>query len=70
MNYSNSRLELDLAPMWFCPECVQKVALARDVDLPGYLSDLAAFAESHNMPDEAVYWSKSRDAVVQSRSAR
>lgn len=70
MNYAGSRLALDRAPMWFCPECVQKVAFARGVDLPGYFSNLAAFAKSHNLPEEAVYWSKSRDAVVQSRSAK
>lgn len=70
MNASKSRLAVDLAPMWCCPECVQKVAFARGVDLPGYLSDLAAFAKAHNLPDEAVYWSKSHDALVRMRSAK
>lgn len=70
MNSSQSRLALDLSPLWCCPECVQKVAFARGVDLPGYLSNLAAFAKSHNLPNEAVYWSKSHDVVVRSQSAR
>lgn len=70
MNSSQSRLALDLSPMWCCPECVQKVAFARGLDLPGYLSELAAFAKSHNLPKEVEYWSKSRDVVVKSRSGR
>ena len=63
MNYVNSRLELDNAPMWFCPECVQKVAYARDLDLPAYLAELAEFAEAHGLDEAAEYWSKSHDVL-------
>lgn len=63
MNYVNNRPELDRVPMWFCPECVQKVAYARKLEIGDYLRSLSMFAVKHDLENEGDFWNRSADAV-------
>ena len=64
MNGSNNLEESDRTPLWFCPECEQKVWWACDgVDPPARYEALARFARKRNLTEAAKFWEKSRAAL-------
>jgi len=56
MNGSNHLAEMDGRPMWFCPECVQKVWWGCDVKPVDRYRSLAEFADMHELEGEREYW--------------
>jgi archaemetzincin len=56
MNGSNHLAEMDGRPMWFCPECVQKVWWGCDVEPVDRYRSLAEFADQHELEGEGEYW--------------
>jgi len=53
MNGSNSLPETDAQPLPFCPQCAAKLWWATGADPARQLRDLAAFAATHDLADEA-----------------
>ena len=56
MNGSNHLAEMDGRPMWFCPECAQKVWWGCDVEPVDRYRSLAEFADMHELDGEREYW--------------
>jgi archaemetzincin len=65
MNGSNHLQEMDGSPMWLCPQCVQKVALARGVDLAERYAELAKLAAKLGLVQEESHWRASHAALTQ-----
>jgi archaemetzincin len=63
MNGSNSLDEADRAPMWLCPECVQKVWWACHADPIKRYKSLVEFAKEHDLKAEAGFWQKSLERL-------
>jgi archaemetzincin len=63
MNGSNHLPESDRQPLWFCPQCEQKVWWACKLAPVARYEKLAAFAESNGLKDEARFWRRSREAL-------
>ncbi len=63
MNGSNSLPEADRAPMWLCPECVQKVWWACHADPIKRYKSLVEFAKEHDLKAEADFWQRSIDRL-------
>ncbi len=63
MNGSNSLGEADRAPMWLCPECVQKVWWACHADPIKRYKSLVEFAKEHDLKAEAGFWQKSLERL-------
>jgi archaemetzincin len=63
MNGSNSLDEADRAPMWLCPECVQKVWWACHADPIKRYKSLVEFAKEHDLKAEADFWQKQVDRL-------
>lgn len=59
MNGSNHLAEMDARPLWFCPECLQKLWWACRVDPAERFRKLIAFAERHGLQREAAFWRRS-----------
>lgn len=64
MNGSNHRAEMDGRPMWFCPECVQKVWWGCDVEPVDRYRALAEFADAYDLEPERVYWDSCRKRLT------
>ena len=56
MNGSNHLAEMDGRPMWWCPECVQKVWWGCDAKPVDRYRSLAKFADQHELEAEREYW--------------
>ena len=63
MNSSNNLYELDEKPLWFCPECSQKVAYTRELELADYFEDLASHAKAMGFNDAHKYWTESAEII-------
>lgn len=61
MNGSNHLAEMDGRPLWFCPECVQKIWWACSADPATRYQRLADFADKHHLQKEAEFWELSRE---------
>lgn len=55
MNGSNSRAESDHQPLWFCPQCEQKVWWSCGGDPVQRLRTLGDYAAEHKLGDEAEF---------------
>jgi archaemetzincin len=63
MNGSNSLAEVDSRPLWFCPECVQKVWWACHADPAKRYEALIKFGGQHNLGAEVEFWRRSADRL-------
>jgi archaemetzincin len=63
MNGSNSLAEVDSRPMWFCPECVQKVWWACHAEPVKRYESLIEFGKQHDLGAEVEFWQKSLDLL-------
>jgi archaemetzincin len=63
MNGSNSLAETDRAPLWFCPQCEQKIWWACRLDPAQRYRRLAEFAERRALGEEAQFWQSAADRV-------
>ncbi len=70
MNGSNSMVEADRAPMWLCPECVQKVWWACHADPVKRYQSLVEFANQHDLKAEAEFWQRSADRLTAKEPVR
>lgn len=68
MNGSNNRSESDRQPLTFCPECVQKIWYACQVDPHERYQRLHEFAKVREMKEEAEDWKQAAERVPKSRS--
>jgi archaemetzincin len=67
MNGSNNLEESDRTPLWFCPECEQKVWWACGVNPLTRYEALARFARERKLEEPADFWDKSRAAMKSPR---
>ena len=63
MNGSNNLTEMDQRPMWFCPECVQKVWWACAIEPVKYYQSLVEFADEHQLAEDRQFWNDSLERV-------
>jgi archaemetzincin len=63
MNGSNHLAEMDSRPLWFWPECVQKIWWACDANPAGRYGSLIEFAKRRGLNSEADFWQKSPDRL-------
>jgi archaemetzincin len=63
MNGSNNLEESDRTPLWFCPECEQKIWWACPVQPAARYEQLEEFARKRQLIKTAEFWAKSRSAL-------
>ena len=63
MNGSNNLEESDRTPLWFCPQCEQKIWWACGVDPLTRYQALARFARERKLKEAADFWQKSGAAL-------
>lgn len=63
MNGSNSLEENDSRPLWFCPECEQKVWFTCRAEIGPRYAALAALAETLGLEDAERFWRKAAERV-------
>jgi archaemetzincin len=68
MNGSNNLRESDRRPMAFCPECEMKVWWAGGVDPRARYTRLADFANRNGLKGEEDFWTRSLEALAESRN--
>jgi archaemetzincin len=64
MNGSNHREESDAQPLEFCPECQAKLWWTCDVVPRDRAAALLAFAQKHQLDEEAAFWKRSLAALT------
>lgn len=63
MNGSNHLDESDSRPLWFCPECEQKVWFTCRAEIGPRYAALAELAKQLGLAEEARFWRESEEAV-------
>jgi predicted Zn-dependent protease len=63
MNPSGSLAMQDATPLYFCPECEQKIWWVCDCDPTQRYTALIEFATAHGLTTEATYWEKCLTAI-------
>jgi archaemetzincin len=59
MNGSNNLEESDRTPLWFCPECEQKIWWACKIEPAKRYDALTTFARERKLIEPADFWEKS-----------
>lgn len=60
---SNSLAESDRQPLWLCPQCLAKLCYATGAKPEQRFRALIAFAQKHQLTEEAAFWQKSLTAI-------
>jgi archaemetzincin len=59
LNGSNTLEEVDVSPLWLCPDCLQKVWWGCQTDPVKRFEALIAFGKQHHLDAEVDFWQKS-----------